>query len=318
MTCLILLVLLTFAGCPDTGTTPAVTTPTPVDGRPVLDERARRRLLDDLAWMADDAREGRATGTPGNAATRDWLVGRFTEIGLEPFGPSFERPFTTSRLSGANVVGMLKGSGESSGDYIVVTAHFDHLGVQGGEIYNGADDNASGTAALLAAAAWFKTHPTRHSIIFAALDAEERGLQGARAFLAEPPVGHEDMTLNINLDMIGRNEQRELYAAGTSHWPALRGALEEVAERSAVTLLFGHDGSASGPDDWTFQSDHGPFHAAGVPFVYFGVEDHPDYHQATDEVSGIEPGFFVDAAETVMDAISTLDLRLDSASARAR
>ncbi len=99
-----------------------------------------------------------------------------------------------------------------------------------------------------------------------------------------------------------------MYAAGAAKYPQLRAPLERVAARAPVRLLLGHDTPTPTPrDDWTNQSDQGAFHQAGIPFVYFGVEDHPDYHRPSDEVRTITPGFYVRAVRTVLDAVRELD-----------
>ena len=115
------------------------------------------------------------------------------------------------------------------------------------------------------------------------------------------------MMLNVNLDMISHNDS-VLYVAGTYHTESLKPVLDAVGAESAITLRQGHD-SPDLPrgDDWTMSSDHGPFHAAGVPFVYFGVEDHPDYHRASDTFETINQRFFLDAVETVKQAILRFD-----------
>jgi Zn-dependent M28 family amino/carboxypeptidase len=270
------------------------------------------RLMRDLSVLAHDSMEGRATGTPGSARARAFIERSFAERGLQPFGAAYLQPFTFTRrgvsMEGVNVVGMVRGS-DRADHYIVITAHYDHLGIRNGEIFNGADDNASGTAALLALAEHFVNHPPRHSLIFAALDAEELGLQGARAFVAEPPVPVEAIVLNINMDMVGRNDDNELYVAGTYPYPQLLPVIERVAATAEVRLIPGHDRPGGRPgDDWTTLSDHAAFHAAGIPFLYFGVEDHPDYHRATDEFERIQPGFFNRAVRTVLSAIRHADL----------
>jgi Zn-dependent M28 family amino/carboxypeptidase len=194
--------------------------------------------------------------------------------------------------------------------YLVVSAHYDHLGIREGQIYPGADDDASGVAVVLEIAAYCQRTPFRHSIVFAAFDAEERGLQGAKAFLAKPPVPKERIGLDVNLDMVSRNDKREIFISGTYPYPELKPILDPVVKRSAVTVLYGHDkpvAIAGGVEDWTNQSDHGPFHEAKIPFVYFGVEDHPDYHKPTDTADKINRGFFVDVAETIIDAALALD-----------
>ena len=91
------------------------------------------------------------------------------------------------------------------------------------------------------------------------------------------------MALDVNLDMVGHSERGELYASGTYHTPSLTPALERVAARAPVKLLLGHDRPEQGHDDWTNQSDQYAFHKAGIPFVYFGVEDHKDYHKPPDD-----------------------------------
>ena len=195
----------------------------------------------------------------------------------------------------------------------VVSAHYDHLGVRDGVVYPGADDNASGVAVILEVAAYCQKNPFRRSIVFAAFDAEEGGLQGARVFVAKPPMPKDRIALNVNLDMVSRSDKREIFVAGTYHTPTLKAPLEEVAKRAPIKVLFGHDrpkAMAGGVDDWTNQSDHGPFHAAKIPFVYFGVEDHADYHKPTDTADKINRGFFVDVAETILDAILHLDSKM--------
>ena len=270
------------------------------------------RLMQDIGVLAHDSMEGRLVGTPGNARARAFIERSFRERGLQPAGSSsYLHPFDIQRddatIEGVNIIGQVTGTAQPS-QYIVVTAHYDHVGVRDGEIYNGADDNASGTAALLALADYFTRNRPRHTLIFAALDAEEGGLRGARAFVESPPVPLQSIVLNINMDMVGRNDAGELYVAGTAHYPQLLPFVEEVARNAEVTLIPGHDRPGARPsDDWTTASDHAAFHRAGIPFLYFGVEDHPDYHRPTDEMSGIQPGFYPRAVRTVLSAVRLLD-----------
>ena len=171
-----------------------------------------------------------------------------------------------------------------------MSAHYDHLGVRDGQTYHGADDNASGVALLLTVAERCVTAPFEHPLVLAAFDAEEQGLQGAKAFVRAPPVPAERMALDLNFDMVSRSDSRELYVAGPGRWPPLRPLLKPRPSRAPITVKFGHD-TGGGQDDWTQQSDHGAFHGAGIPFVYFGVEDHADYHKPTDTADKIAPGF---------------------------
>ena len=210
-----------------------------------------------------------------------------------------------------NVLGIVRGTAQPE-RWIVVTAHYDHVGigraVNGDSIYNGADDNASGAAALAVMAQALQRQPLRHSVLFAAVDGEERGMWGSRGLVDSLPMPIGDVALNVNLDMISRNERDELYAAGPGRYPALAPAVEAAAACAPLRLLMGHDTDAAGPgNDWTSQSDHAAFHAEGVPFLYFGVEDHADYHRPGDHADRIMPGFYVNAVRTVLDVMRRVD-----------
>ena len=266
------------------------------------------QMLADVRVLAGDAMEGRGAGTPGGARARAYVAERFAQVGLKPLGPVFEQPFTLRgrKEQGANVVGFVEGAKQPA-RLVVVTAHYDHLGVKGGQIYNGADDNASGTAALLQLAAHFARERPAHTLVFAALDAEEEGLQGASALVAALKRERRGVALNVNLDMVGHSERGELYAAGAHHTPALKAHLERVAASARVKLLLGHDRPELGTNDWTRQSDHFAFHREKIPFVYFGVEDHKDYHRPSDDFETLTPDFYAGAVETILDALKALD-----------
>jgi Zn-dependent M28 family amino/carboxypeptidase len=287
----------------------------------------RARLMRELAVLASPEFEGRRTGTPGALKARQWIVEQFRVAGLMPAGASeYLQPFTFSTTdrrallpggqpfrtehSAANVIGRLAGR-EPRARTLVVTAHYDHLGIRNGTLYPGADDNASGVVALLAAARAFKANPPRHPMLFAALDGEEQGQHGARALIDSSLIDRRAVAMNINLDMVSRSDRREIYAAGTSFAPWLVPMLEDVQTRTAVKILFGHDRPGGGLEDWTHSSDHGPFHDARMAWVYFGVEDHPDYHQPTDTSGRVDAGFFGDAADMIIEALRAIDARVD-------
>ncbi|HYH84437.1 MAG TPA: M20/M25/M40 family metallo-hydrolase, partial [Pyrinomonadaceae bacterium] len=237
------------------------------------------QLLEDVRILSADAMEGRATATQGSAMARAYIMRRFGDAGAMPLGTSYERSFQLTagkggkahkkEQTGVNLVAYVRGKSHPA-RFIVVTAHYDHLGVRDGKIYNGADDNASGVATLLQLAAHLSRERPDNSVVFAALDAEEVGLLGAHALVAQLKAEKRDVILNVNLDMVGHSERGELYASGSYHTPALRPLLERVAARAPVRLLIGHDRPEQGQDDWTKQSDQYAFHRAGIPFVYFG------------------------------------------------
>lgn len=276
------------------------------------------RLLRDLETLSSDSMEGRLTGTEGSARARTYIMQRFKESGIQPFGDSYERPFTfqgrggTAR-SGVNVLGIIRGRRDAA-RFIAVTAHYDHLGIRNGQVYNGADDNASGVAALIAVAARLNAEKPEHSLLLAALDAEESGLNGAKALMSNPPVPRQAILMNVNVDMVARDAANVLFAVGTAQYPFLKGYLKDVA-RPPVVLKFGHDVAGSKEEDWTKDSDHYVFHQAGIPFIYFGVEDDAQHHKPTDDADTVTKEFFVGAANTILAAIRVVDANLDAIAA---
>lgn len=270
-------------------------------------------LLAHVRELASDAYEGRATEKPGNLMAADYILARFEHLGLKAFATDYVHPFqfysrfTRKAYLGRNLIAYLPGSA-NSGKHIVLSAHYDHVGIRKGEIYNGADDNASGIGALIEIARCLKDHPIGHNVIFAAFDAEEVGLRGAGAFIENPPVPLDSILLNINMDMVSRSAQNELYVCGTHYTPVLRDILQTVEPAEGLAVLFGHEPPAySGADDWTLASDHGKFHQADIPFLYFGVEDHEDYHQPTDDYSGVMPDFYLKAVDFVLRSLIDID-----------
>lgn len=285
-------------------------------------------LMEDVRTLSSPEFEGRRTGTEGSRKAQAYLQRRFEALGLTPFGASYAqpfsfthtsvrglflpgRPFKTNYPSAVNLAAYIKGS-SNPGRYLVVSAHYDHLGVRNGTLYPGADDNASGVAAMLAIAAHFRQHPPRNTIVFAAFDAEEIGLAGSKAFLDALPFPRERLALNLNLDMVSRSASSEIFAAGTSYTPALKPLVEQAAKRSTVKVKLGHDRAlllAGSVEDWTHSSDHGPFHDEKVPFLYFGVEDHADYHTPGDTADKIDPGFYARVTALLVDVAVTLDAK---------
>ncbi len=281
---------------------------------------AGKSLLENIEFLSSDELKGRKTGSEGNAAARAFILEQFKIIGLETHYTDFQQEFNFENRrenktyeDAVNIVGFVAGS--SSKKLIVITAHYDHVGIgrpnaEEDSIYNGADDNASGTAALIELAKYFKKNRPEHSMIFAALDGEEMGLQGAKALIKNFPFPMEQIVLNINMDMISRNEKGELYASGAYYNPSLKLILEQAAAESTPKLLFGHDEPNTGRDNWTQSSDHGPFFSANVPHLYFGVEDHVDYHKPSDSFENIDQQFYVNAVNLILKCTLALDAEL--------
>ncbi len=266
-----------------------------------------QQLLTDVKELSSDKYKGRKTGTEGAHLAAAYIEKRFRDLNLKHFGDSYQQKFIfkangTKEVKAANVVAFIEGK---SAEAFVISAHYDHLGVVNGQIYNGADDNASGVAVLLSLAKYFSSHQPQHTLIFAAFDAEEMGLQGSRAFVSKPPLALDRIKLNINLDMVSRADKGEIYACGTYHYPDLKKYI--ITTNSKLKLMLGHDDPKLGPDDWTSQSDHFAFYQKKIPFIYFGVEDHADYHRPTDDFNRINKETFQDATEIIQEVVRNLD-----------
>ena len=266
-------------------------------------------LLHHVKTLSSDAFEGRRTGTAGAEKARTYIIHQFKNLGLQPFIEQFQQKFSFEArgksYDGVNILGLIKGS-QKPEHYIVISAHYDHEGIKNNQIYNGADDDASGIAGLIAFAEYFKINPPQHSVILAAFDAEELGLVGSKHFVNNSTIPLENIMLNINLDMISRNDKNELYAVGTAYNETLKSVLSKFTPNEDIKLLMGHDGK-DGLQNWTYSSDHGPFHLKKIPFLYFGEEDHKDYHKPTDDFDNIHPVFFINAVDTIISIFTIVD-----------
>ena len=277
-----------------------------------LDLLDSETMLEDVRKLSHDAAEGRKSGTKGAEAARRYIIKQMADMKAKSLVNGYKHDFTFVNRGGDtiqayNIISYIKGKSDKA---FVITAHYDHVGVINGEVYNGADDNASGVGALLAMIEYFKANKPEHTLVFAALDGEEMGLQGAKAFMKDERIPLDAFVLNINMDMISINDKNELYVAGTYHNPNLKPIIEDVSVEP-LQLKFGHDSPDLGSNDWTMQSDHGVFHKAGMPFLYFGVEDHEHYHKGSDEFENINQMFYVRAAHAVLECVLALDQNLN-------
>jgi hypothetical protein len=239
-----------------------------------------------------------------NDVARAWLTG--TDLDLDAAGtPAEPKPVTgasvrlLTAMTGStsqppNVVAILEGSDPALKDtYVVFSAHMDHVGVgrpnqKGDSIYNGADDDASGTSAIMELAEAFAAMQQRpkRSLIFLTVSGEEKGLYGSKYFVENPPVPIEQMVANINLDMIGRNASDTTVAIGQDY-SSLGGTVQAVVEAHPELKLL------VAPDLWPeerlfFRSDHFNFAMKKVPALFFTSGLHADYHQPSDEPDTID------------------------------
>ena len=246
-----------------------------------------------IGALADDSMRGRATPSPEIEQAARYVETVFRAAGLEPAGDSgrFVQRFPIAGASAPNVAGILRGSDRRlAAEYVLVVAHLDHIGVgvpvDGDSIRNGADDNASGSAGLLALAAAFARERPKRSILFLSVSGEERGLVGSRWYADHPTVPLDSVVGLVNLDMIGRNTPDSIYLNG---WG--KSTLSDLVRRLARE----HDELrlAVGPDIedrpvTPADSDHWPFQHRGIPYIFFYSGEHPDYHRAGDEPAKID------------------------------
>lgn len=290
----------------------------------------------DVSYLASEELEGRRSGKRGAKLAREYIAARFDASSLESSddkstgshlpdeikqtdSSKYYLPFEIEGLFsskwGFNVAGLIRGTRVPE-KYIVITAHYDHLGKKRGKIYPGADDNASGVSALLAIAAHFAVNKPSHSMILLATDYEESGLYGAKAFIENPPVPLSSILLNINLDMIGNpGKKHVLYLRGTRRNPQLRDIAHKVLTQSGQCVELGHDGKTKSRDrrytiDWYSASDHYAFAKQGVPYIFLGVDDHKHYHQPTDNIDNLNRIFLLSSIETSIFLARLADVSL--------
>jgi hypothetical protein len=253
-----------------------------------------------IGVLANDSMRGRSTPSPGLDATAAYIAREFQRFGLTPGGDngSFIQRYMLEDKNAArapNVVGILRGSDPRLRDtYVVFSAHMDHVGVgtpdaSGDSIYNGADDDASGTSAVVEVAEAFASLPEKpkRSLIFLTVSGEEKGLLGSQHFAAHPPVPVRSIVANINIDMIGRNAPDTVVAIGREYTSLGEQAQRVATQRPELKLTVA-------PDLWPaeqlfFRSDHFSFASKDIPAIFFFAGLHGDYHKPSDEVEKIDP-----------------------------
>lgn len=242
-----------------------------------------------IEYLASPALRGRRGEDARRAA--DYIRRHFDQCGLQPLfdGEWFQEiPGAAdddgrTAILGRNVAGWIPGSDPALRDqFVIVSAHYDHLGMRDGQMYAGADDNASGVAMLLEVARQVSRLPVkpRRSMVFIGFDLEERMLWGSRWFAAHPPWPLGQVALFITADMIGRSlgdlPLPTVFVLGSEHAPAVKEALQQVETPRGLELAL------LGVDLIGTRSDYGPFRDRRVPFLFFSTGEHPDYHTPRD------------------------------------
>lgn len=283
------------------------------------------RIRADIEYLASDALEGRGTGAAGNDTAAAFVARRYRSLGLRAMSPGYLQPFTARPSMNAhtganaqyptqNVVAYLEGTDRAlRGQIVVIGAHIDHLGRSAvsaldpearDAIRNGADDNASGTAAVLELARLFAANPPRRSVIFANFSGEELGLLGSQYFVEHSPVRIDSVVAMLNFDMVGRLRGDSLIVYGVATARELPALLDSANTGFGLRVHGIGDGFGS--------SDHSSFFARGLPVLHFFTNIHDDYHRASDDASKINAA----GAAKVVTLAERIVRRIDARSSR--
>ena len=288
--------------------------------QPSRHETAIKSLQSDISYLASDELEGRETGSPGAAKAAEYIANRFKGIGLAPKGtdgyfqefsfsprknPHAAPTDDSTKIIARNVVGYLDNNAANT---IIIGAHFDHLGYGDkgslykgdSSIHNGADDNASGVAALLLLAEVLTDRNISNNYLFIAFSGEEKGLFGSNYYSKNPTIDLGEANYMINMDMVGRlNEENALAINGTGTSPEWKDIFEDI-KIDSLKLIIGESGV--GP------SDHTSFYLKDMPVLHFFTGQHEDYHKPSDDEDKINyEGIYV-----VTAYIDSLISRLDN------
>lgn len=252
-----------------------------------------RRFESHVAFLADDKLAGRDVGTAGGKAAVEYIRDQLKSFSVQPLGPKGEWfqefPYGKPSVTAINVLGVVRGAGKLADQAIIVSTHHDHIGVrkEDGEpktdrIFNGADDNASGCAAMLLMAEALhrdrdKLEADRRSVIFASFDAEERGLVGSRRYTLEPWWPLERTTANINFDMVGRLKADQVFVGDGNSSAFLGKRIAEIGKELGLRVETRGGGIR--------RADHVSFLDRQIPAMHILTGIHADYHQVSDETA---------------------------------
>ncbi len=265
-------------------------------------------LKDALYTYASDKFEGRKTGEPGQKKAVDFLKNQYISMGISSpiskgdyFQDIPESFFDNGIKASENVVAYIKGS-EKPDEIVIISAHLDHIGIsKNGDINNGADDDGSGTVALLKIAKAFKTavddgHRPKRSVLFLHVTGEELGLYGSRYYTDVDPIFPLSNTVaDLNIDMIGRvdakheNDRNYLYLIGSDKLSTELHDISEAVNNTYFNMEFDYTyNDDNDPNRFYYRSDHYNFAKNNIPIIFYFNGTHADYHKPTDTPDKIE------------------------------
>jgi hypothetical protein len=283
-----------------------------------------------VSVLADDAMQGRAVGSTGEWKAGAIIASKFATLNFQPKGDSlWFQKFTfvphaaaqvhhsgdsaslgmalVKEISGRNVIGYLDNGAVNT---VIIGAHYDHLGM-GDEnslwtgpkaIHNGADDNASGVAAMLELAQWLSTKPKNtlgHNYLFMAFSGEEKGLWGSNHFTKHPTIDLTKVSYMLNMDMVGRlNAEKALAINGTGTCPNWAVILPEI-KVDDIKMVMSESGVGA--------SDHTSFYLSDIPVLHFFTGQHEDYHKPSDDIEKINFPGMVSVVKLIQQVIIKMD-----------
>ncbi|MEK9739864.1 MAG: M28 family metallopeptidase [Flavobacteriaceae bacterium] len=257
--------------------------------------------LQELLYVyASDYFEGRETGTPGQKKAIDFLTHFYSTHSIQPAKGSINylQPMALNIkgniVETENVVAIIKGS-EFPDEYIVISSHLDHVGIQGGEIHNGADDDGSGTVALLEIAEAFQTavaegQGPKRSIVFLHVTGEEKGLLGSKYYTDNPLYPLSQTMVNLNIDMVGRldpkredKDPRYVYLIGSDKLSLDLHEISETVNQKYMQYKLDYTyNDDQDPNRFYYRSDHYNFAKNNIPVIFYFNGTHDDYHRPSD------------------------------------
>ena len=258
-------------------------------------------LRADVSKLASPEFQGRGAGTPGGRKAGDWLLQRIEALGLEPGvrgkeGAGYVHEFRYGRARCRNLVGILPGNKDAK-DYLLIGAHYDHLGKRARTYYPGADDNASGVAVTLALAAAFapQKHKLPYHLAFVFFDAEEKGLVGSRRFVSHEVIPCARIRFALIYDLVGGNflpwRKGDIYLMGSEHSPALETLIQKIqpkfkGEPFQILPLGNYILEPFGPS--LARSDYMSFRAKKVPYLFVSSATPWYYHRPSDQPRNLD------------------------------
>jgi len=277
-------------------------------------------LLKHFKTLSSTDLQGRKTQTIGSVRTQQYLMSALSKANILPFNGSYQHKFSFDKFSetvtGINIIGFIPCSISICEHNIILSAHYDHLGQPtNSRTYYGADDNASGTAALLSIAERLSVEPLHYNVLVLFTDAEEMNLKGAKSFISSNPMTIDNALININMDMLAGAEDTKTLHYISRGIEALLGdkrkELTQLIRQQPIKVEKNFRGEASGSRlskrMWIEASDHGAFNRKNIPFIYFGVGIHKNYHTVNDTYENANKIMLIGATKTVYDVIKFMD-----------